>query len=237
MAFWTKKAGESASPAVTNSASHNAGDAAVPASHLEPLQSTHAMDAMTAPVNGSTSPMQHADSASAPQQPQLSDDQRRKLASASKMVAAAFGEIVSLLMRTPNYKHLMLSDLEWFVVPAVASGQFSLAEAQSKSSGITQPMGVVLWARVSPEVDQRLHEDLDQPIKLKPGDWTSGDSLWLIEAAGEARVIEALVKRMRETIWAGRTVKLRARGPDGKAAIGTLPAAEAAASRAAPAGA
>lgn len=236
MAFWTKKAGENSSAPGADLAPHNAGTGATPAAHIEPHKSTHAMDAMTTPVNGSTSPMQHADSAPAPQQPQLSDEQRRKLASASKMVAAAFGEIVSLLMRTPNYKHLMLSDLEWFVVPAVASGQFSLAEAQSKSSGITQPMGVVLWARVSPEVDQRLHENLDQPIKLKPGDWTSGDILWLIEAAGEARVIEALVKRMRETIWAGRTVKLRARGPDGKAAIGTLPATEAAASGAAPAG-
>lgn len=229
MAFWTKKAGEGTSAPGTNSDLNHSGTPATTATHFEPPHSSPAMDAMTAaPVNGSMSPTPQGDGASAPQQPQLSEDQRRKLASASKMVAAAFGEIVSLLMRTPNYKHLMLSDLEWFVVPAVASGQFSLAEAQSKSSGITQPMGVVLWARVSPEVDQRLHENLDQPIKLKPGDWTSGDILWLVEAAGESRVIEALVKRMRETIWAGRTVRLRARGPDGKAAIGTLPATEAA---------
>ena len=228
MAFWTKKAGEdliAPSAPAAPSAEVPAPRASGAAGKTTPVTAN-----TTAAVNGSAVPSHQAqshqsDAGQAAQQPQLSEEQRRKLASASKMVAAAFGEIVSLLMRTPNYKHLMLSDLEWFVVPAVASGQFSLAEAQSKSSGITQPMGVVLWARVSPEVDQRLHEALDQPVKLKPGDWTSGDILWLIEAAGEARVIEALVKRMRETVWAGKTVKLRARGQDGKAAVGTLPAA------------
>lgn len=220
MAFWNKKAGEGA---------------------VSVAQPVAQQPAPMPPMNGQTPTMNPTmDIASAPDatvqaaQPELSEEQRRKLASASKMVAAAFGEIVSLLMRTPNYKNLTLADLEWFVVPPVASGQFTLAEAQSKSSGITQPMGVVLWARVSPEVDKRLHENLDQPIRLKPAEWTSGDNVWLIEAAGEARVIEALIKRMRETIWAGRSVRLRARDKDGKAAVGTMPAVAPAANGATP---
>jgi hemolysin-activating ACP:hemolysin acyltransferase len=228
MAFWTKKpadnangAGPEAAPPVASMPPmHVAAPSTLPASP-QPLQSPAA------------SPANAGSNMDSPQQPEMSEEQRRKIASASKMVAAAFGEIVSLLMRTPNYKHLMLSDLEWFVVPAVASGQFTLAEAQSKTSGITQPMGVVLWARVSAEVDKRLHENLDQPIRLKPAEWTSGDNIWLIEAAGESRVIEALIKRMRETIWAGKPVRLRARDKDGKPAIGTMPSATSAANGAA----
>lgn len=217
MAFWNKKPGDEP-------------EGHVLASTTPVMALSDGLNAATAPGPGPSPPV-----AGAPQ-PELSEEQRRKLASASKMVAAAFGEIVSLLMRTPNYKHLMLSDLEWFVVPAVASGQFTLAEAQSKTSGITQPMGVVLWARVSTEVDKRLHENLDKPIRLKPAEWTSGDNIWLIEAAGESRIIEALLKRMRETVWAGKTVRLRARDQDGKTAIGTMPAM-AAATGGSPAGA
>ena len=219
MAFWNKKDGDgAAAPAQTGL---QAGASQT---------NNHSMNIDLTPAAGPPVPTPPAaQPAAAIAQPELSDEQRRKLSSASKMVAAAFGEIVSLLMRTPNYKHLMLSDLEWFVVPAVASGQFTLAEAQSKTSGITQPMGVVLWARVSEEVDKRLHENLDQPIRLKPVEWTSGDNIWLIEAAGESRVIEALIKRMRETIWAGRPVRLRARDKDGKAAVGTMPPQAAAA--------
>ena len=155
-------------------------------------------------------------------QEELSDDQKRKNANSSKMIAAAFGEIVALLMRTPAHKDTKLSDLEWLVAPAVATGQFTIAEAQMKANGITQPMGVVLWARVSPEVDKRLHLNIEKPIHLTPQEWASGDIIWLIEVAGEPRVLDAVMKRMRETVWAGKTVRVRGKDKDGKAAVGTL---------------
>ena len=138
------------------------------------------------------------------------------------MIAAAFGEIVALLMRTPAHKDTKLADLEWLVAPAVATGQFTIAEAQMKANGITQPMGVVLWARVSPDIDKRLQKDIDKPLQLKPQEWASGDIIWLVEVAGEPRVLDAVMKRMRETVWAGKTVRVRGKDKDGKAAVGTL---------------
>ncbi len=138
------------------------------------------------------------------------------------MIAAAFGEIVALLMRTPAHKDTKLADLEWLVAPAVATGQFTIAEAQMKANGITQPMGVVLWARVSPDIDKRLQKEIDKPLQLKPQEWASGDIIWLVEVAGEPRVLDAVMKRMRETVWAGKTVRVRGKDKDGKAAVGTL---------------
>jgi cytolysin-activating lysine-acyltransferase len=158
-------------------------------------------------------------------QPELSEEQKRKNAMSSKMVVAAFGEIVSLLMRTQTHRNTMLSDLEWLVAPAVASGQFTVAEAQSKANGITQPMGVVLWARVSPDIDQRLHQNVDQPLKLAPQEWVSGDIVWIVEAAGEPRVVEAMLKRLAESAWKDKTVRVRGRDKDGKPAIGVFSAA------------
>lgn len=85
-------------------------------------------------------------------------------------------------------------DLEWFVMPALSTGQFSIADAQSKTVGYSLPIGVVLWARVSPEVDKRLAANLDQPVRLKPDEWTSGDIYWLMEAVGDSRVIGPMLK-------------------------------------------
>jgi hemolysin-activating ACP:hemolysin acyltransferase len=209
MAFWPKK--------TDNGAASGA-----------PVQSSpNAAAPMTTPMPpASSSAVAHSPAAQAqtgqPAQPELSDEQKRKNANSSKMIAAAFGEIVALLMRTPAHKDTKLADLEWLVAPAVATGQFTIAEAQMKANGITQPMGVVLWAKVSPEVDKRLQQTIDQPLKLTPQEWASGDIIWLIEVAGEPRVLDAVMKRMRETVWSGKTVRVRGKDKDGKSAVGTL---------------
>jgi hypothetical protein len=103
-------------------------------------------------------------------------------------------------------------------------------EAQSKANGLTQPMGVtrrrarpkLMWARVSDEIDRRLASQPDQPIRIKANEWTSGENIWVVDALGEARVVEALLKRMTESIWAGKTVKMRAKGKDGRMSVGEL---------------
>ena len=154
--------------------------------------------------------------------PELSSEQLRQMAGASKAVTATFGEMVSLLMRLPQYKHYALSDLEWLVVPALLTGQFSLATAQSKTKGLTTPVGLVLWASVSAELDKRLSAAPGQPIRLQPQEWKSGDILWVILAAGDERVIQGMLKRFQEKEWAKRPVKVLARAKDGKPTVATL---------------
>ncbi len=148
--------------------------------------------------------------------------QRR--AQVSKRIEQAFGEIASVFMRSPQYRQLSLADMEWLVVPAVMSGQFSLAEAQSKTSGFTAPVALVTWASVSAEVDQRLSADPDRQVRLKPEEWKSGDKLWVIDAVGDQKILSAVIKRLRASDWAGRPVKIRARGGDGKPAVMTMDA-------------
>ena len=178
--------------------------------------------AAPAPVSAAPAPVSQATPAD-PTLPQLSPDQMKKMAETSKRFSAAFGEIVSILMRTPAYARMPLADLEWLVVPAVATGQFTLAEGQSKANGMVQPLGVVMWARVSDEIDARMSADPAQPVRLKADEWATGNTIWVIEAVGDGRVVEAMLKRMSETSWAGRTVKFRARNKDGQMVIGSLP--------------
>ena len=209
MAFWPKKSGNGSNSGSQPPASGSTTTAAQPPDQYQQPQAGQSA-AMT------------DNQAAAPAQPDLSDEQKRKNANSSKMIAAAFGEIVALLMRTPAHKDTKLSDLEWLVAPAVATGQFTIAEAQIKANGITQPMGVILWARVSADIDKRLHQNIAQPLHLTPQEWASGDIIWLVEVAGEPRVLDAVMKRMRETVWAGKTVRVRGKDKDGKAAVGTL---------------
>jgi cytolysin-activating lysine-acyltransferase len=139
--------------------------------------------------------------------------------SAIRQVDVTLGQIVTILMRSPQHKQHPLADLEWLVLPAVLSGQCRVAQAQQ--SGIPVPVGVALWASVSTAVDQRL-SDLSAPWRLKADEWRSGDIPWLVELVADTRTQQALLKHLGETVFKGRGIKMRVRGADGKMQIGTF---------------
>jgi hemolysin-activating ACP:hemolysin acyltransferase len=161
----------------------------------------------------------HAPAASKPAA--LSEDEAKKRAAAAKQIAAGFGEIVTLLMRSPTDKHHTLGDLEWLVVPALAHRQYALAEAQSKETGAVSPVGGVLWAFVSEEVDKRL-SDLSTPVRLKPNEWRSGDIPWIIMATGDMRILAGLIQQLNKSVFKDKQPKMRVRGKDGKVSVGHL---------------
>jgi hypothetical protein len=49
-------------------------------------------------------------------------------ATTMRRLAASFGDIVGLMMQTPQFKHQSLTDLEWLVMPALQTGQFMVME-------------------------------------------------------------------------------------------------------------
>lgn len=131
----------------------------------------------------------------------------------------AFAQIISVLMRSPIYKHYTLADLEWLVLPPLLTGQFSLAEVKAQTEGPTVAVAIALWASVSEEVDRRLCENLSAPIRLRPDEWRSGDILWLVDAVGDERVVRHFLTRLAETTFKGHSVKYRRIGLTGKAEI------------------
>lgn len=155
-----------------------------------------------------------------------SDEAARARAMRTKLMAAAFGEIVSVLMRSPHYKHYSLTDLEWLVVPPLLNNQFSLAEAQTKEGGLAAPVGVALWASVSEEVDQKLTEGLDRPIRLRPDEWRSGDILWMVDAVGAPQTVNALLERLGSTAFQNKPFKIRAVDKEGKRSVRVIQAGE-----------
>lgn len=140
----------------------------------------------------------------------------------SKKILAAFGEITSVFMRSPHHKHHTLADLEWMVIPAVTTGQFSVAGGHAKSNGLLVPMAVVFWASVSDEIDKRLRAAPADPVKLVPNEWKSGTNVWLVDAAGETKFTRALIKKLAESEWAGKKVSFKGRDKDGGGKVGAF---------------
>jgi cytolysin-activating lysine-acyltransferase len=152
----------------------------------------------------------------------LSKDELRKRAAVAKQVSSSFADIVTLLMRSETERNRKLSDLEWMVVPAMQTGQFAVAEAQSQETGVVAPLGVVLWAMVSPEVDKRLTTEVGQPMKLAPGEWRSGEIPWIVAAFGDNKVVGQLFEQLSKNVFTKQPAKLRARDKEGKPFIGRL---------------
>ncbi|MGD9784623.1 MAG: toxin-activating lysine-acyltransferase [Hyphomicrobiaceae bacterium] len=151
----------------------------------------------------------------------LSEDAKRNIVK-SKMIAASFGGIVTLLMRSPEYRHLTLADLEWLVVPAMVHRQFALMDSQLAKSETTAPVAVALWANVSQEVDERLSRELDKPVQLSPAEWKSGDIPWLIAVAGEKQAIGALLRALVTDRFKFAAPKMRVRDGGGVTVVGHI---------------
>jgi len=80
-------------------------------------------------------------------------------------MAQSFAQVVAVLMRDPQFRNLRVVDLEWLVLPPIMAGQFRVGHAsrqpeagKAQRGGVAIPVAVALWARVSPQIDQRLAE-------------------------------------------------------------------------------
>lgn len=198
MALWTKKTEAPAKPAVPPVAA--AAPVPAPAPAVVPPES--------AKPEASAAPM--------------TPEALRSAAAMSKAVMAAFGEIVTILMRTQEHRGLPLAELESLVVPAVMTGQFAVAEAQSKVNGMMAPVGVIMWANVSPQVDARLRANIGSGVKLAADEWKSGDIFWIVDAIGDPKLLQAMIQRAANNEWKGRTVNLCVRTQDGTLRAGQL---------------
>ena len=137
----------------------------------------------------------------------------------SKMTAASFGEMVSLLMRSTHYKHYSLAELEWLLLPPLMHNQFLVVEARSKENGASVPVGLALWARVSEDVNKRLSENLDLPIKLRPDEWQSGEINWLVDMMGDDKMKQSMFQKIKSELPEKSTLKFRTMDDKGQVIV------------------
>jgi cytolysin-activating lysine-acyltransferase len=127
----------------------------------------------------------------------------------NKTVATLFGEIVWLFSQSPKHKNFFVSDLEWLVMTPILLKQFRVFYAQDR------PIGVALWAYVNDEVEQRL---MAGNARMAPGDWKSGEKLWLADIVAPFGGHDAMIKDLKEHVFRDREVRFLG-VEDGKAAV------------------
>jgi cytolysin-activating lysine-acyltransferase len=140
----------------------------------------------------------------------------------SKLVSASIGDIALVFSRSPTHKHYTYADLEWMILPAVASEQYYVAEFQHKEIGARAPVAAVLWASVSDETDHRLGANPGQKIRLRPDEWKSGEHLWIVDLAGDPGVVAHTLQMLATTRFKDATVKLAMHDGAGGARVETL---------------
>jgi hemolysin-activating ACP:hemolysin acyltransferase len=127
--------------------------------------------------------------------------------------ALGLGEVMSVLQRSPRHRQKTLADLDWMIFPALRYGQYRIAK-DAKRGGATPPEAVIAWAKVSQSVDARIMANPHQVIHLTPTEWQSGEIVWIVDAAGSARVIAQMMQQLASDILQV-PVKFRAAGPQG----------------------
>lgn len=140
----------------------------------------------------------------------------------TRRVQAAFGEVISVLMRSPQHQSLTLGQARALVAPAIATRQFLVASQYDATRRATAPVAVVMWANVSEELDRVLSTELDKPITLRPEQWGCGNIPWLVAAIGDQKVTQNLLNTAQQRSLKGRALKYRSTDKDGKVVVRTL---------------
>jgi cytolysin-activating lysine-acyltransferase len=112
------------------------------------------------------------------------------------------GEIVWLLTQSAQHKQaFFLGDLEWMAMPPILLQQFRLFYAKDR------PIGAILWAYVSDEVADRLAAG---NARLRPQDWKSGDTLWVVDVIAPFSGTDEMLKDLKAKVFPERDVRFRA---------------------------
>ena len=139
-----------------------------------------------------------------------------------KLATATFGEIITVLMQSPQYRNYTLADLDWLVSPALRNRQFSLIQASNAMSATAKATGVVMWANVSQDVEEQILANVGRPIQLTAEDRSSGENFWITDAVGERHMLSAAIQNLRHKVFKSNPVRTFVRGEDGSIKVAQL---------------
>lgn len=132
----------------------------------------------------------------------------RAIAALRSRVHSAFGQVALAMMLLPRYRSLPIGDLQAYVLEPLLRDRIALASTQPPGEGTPGEMvGITIWASVSEEVDARIREQIKAgvfPVRLQPGDWTSGEINWLLDLiAPSQKLATSLLVNFKQLVKQG----------------------------------
>ncbi len=111
----------------------------------------------------------------------------------------AMGPILMLYMQSSHRRHHFISDLEWLLLPPLVNKQCKLYMKDK------YPISFASWAFLSEAAEKRLFENGG---RLRPDDWNSGNSLWIVDIVAPFGGIENMLEDIRKNEFPDQVVHL-----------------------------
>lgn len=115
------------------------------------------------------------------------------------------------MMNNPSTRHAFFADLEWRVMPPLV-----LEQAKLYLKG-DLPTAFVTWACLSDAVIERY---TNPPYHLAPGDWKSGEKVFLIDLIAPYGGGTEVLADLKQTALAGKEIYQL--GPDNASVLKTI---------------
>ncbi|MFC5325246.1 toxin-activating lysine-acyltransferase [Bradyrhizobium oligotrophicum] len=126
-----------------------------------------------------------------------------QIAAFKMKIQAGVGEVVLAMLNLPRYRNQALADIMHLVVEPMTRDRIAIAKAGGEGK-VEETAGIAIWASVSDEVDAKIREQIQArvfPIRLKPDDWASGDTHWLLDViAPSQKVATAVLANFKQVV-------------------------------------
>lgn len=126
----------------------------------------------------------------------------------------AIGEAVLVLGATRRYRDQTLEDLRALLLEPLVRDRVVIVRDRGQGGGPLPPVpstGLAFWASVSDEVEERIRAQIGEgvfPIRLRPDDWVSGETAWLLDVIAPTRAFAGEVVRQFRKVARTPRIKL-----------------------------
>ena len=140
---------------------------------------------------------------------QLDPEVVARIAEVRAHVREAFGKAVMSMMMLPRYRNQTLGDLQHLVLEPLIRDRIAIAYPGGESAKAAggDMAGLAIWASVSDEADARIRDQIKAgtfPIRLKPEDWNSGETNWLLDViAPDQRTAANVIANFKQVVKQG----------------------------------
>lgn len=123
-------------------------------------------------------------------------------------IESAVGVALILASKSNYHKYLFAHDFDWLIIPAVMFKQFYIFRDENN-----HPIAFITWAKLTEESEERI---LSGMKKLRPGDWRSGENIWIIDIIADPNLHEKILHQMHEHHFKGKDVYIPRADENGK---------------------
>ena len=120
------------------------------------------------------------------------------------------GPMTWLMLQRGGTRNILLSELEWRVLPALALDQVRLHMREEA------PIAFITWAKLSAAAAGRYREP---PHQLSPSDWKSGEDVWIIDVIAPFGGAAEAIQDLKEKVFPGQVLCQLSPSPEGLAKV------------------